>query len=611
MFASNVRRLLVGLAITGFASPAAAQNGTVTGRVTEAGTGKGIASAGVRVLAGIRNAGGSLTDDNGDYRIAGVAPGTYTIEARRVGYSPTRMEGVVVGAGATATVNISMGELPTQLETVITGVSRAPEKVIDAPASVSVVNSEQINERPAVNVADHVAAVPGVDVARGGLLRSNIVARGFNNIFSGAMMTMTDNRFAFVPSLRVNIPYLNPTTMEDIERIEVVLGPGAALYGPNTTSGVMAIFTKSPFTTQGTTVTVDAGNQSVLRGSIRTAWALTPKFGFKLAYEGFKGEEWPFLPADTIGEQKPRDRDINRQGGEVRVDFRPTTASEIIANYGRSQAGSVVEPTGLGPAQVKDWVYQTYQLRGRYRQLFAQVFMNTSDAGGTYLLQKVRTATNCPDVTDDACIIDQSSQLVAQAQHGFNLGTRERLLYGFDYINTMPKTEGTINGRNEDDDDITEVGGYLHSVTDLSPMFELTTAARVDKHSRLDDPVFSPRVALVFKPVENQNIRLTYNRAFSTPSTNNLFLDRVATSTALLDIRALGTPATGFQFKRDCPTGIGSLCMKVFPAFGGTGTFVAANPYANSFAVARAGVVASLTASFTAQFIAAGLPPAV
>src|SRR6266550_809414 len=611
MVAPSLRRLLLGVALTLFALPASAQTGTISGRVTEAGTGRAIANADVRAVSGVSSVFGAHADENGVFRIVNVPPGTYTVEARHLGHKATGVSSVNVGAGASANVDVTMPVAPSQLTEIITTASRAPEKVIDAPASISVVNAEQINERPAISVAEHVAALPGVDVARGGIIRSNIVARGFNNIFSGALMTMTDNRFAFVPSLRVNIPYLNPTTMEDIDHIEVVLGPGAALYGPNTTSGVLAIVTKSPFTSQGTTLTIDGGNQSVMRGSFRTAWAPTPKFGFKVTYDGVKAKEWPFLPADTIGERKPRDRDINRQGGEVRADFRPTTFSEIIANYGRSQAGSVVEPTGLGPAQVNDWIYQTYQLRGRYRQLFAQVFVNTSDAGGTYLLQAVRPTTNCPDVTDQACIIDRSKQYVGQVQHGLNFGVRERLLYGLDYIRTIPVTEGTINGRNENDDDITEVGGYVHSVTQLSPMFELTTAARVDKHSRLKDPVFSPRVALVFKPVEDQNFRLTYNRAFSTPSTNNLFLDRVATATALLNIRALGTPTTGLVFRRDCANGIGSLCMKVFPAFGGTGSFVAANPYANSFAVARAGVVASLTQSFTAQFIAAGLPPAL
>jgi len=609
MSAPFARRLLLGIAMSVLALPAAAQTGTISGRVTEAGTGSGLPNVGVRAVAGLRAVAGAYTDESGNFRITNVPPGTYTVEARIMGHQLTRVEGVTVGSEASANVSIVMPLAPSQLQEVVTTASRASEKVIDAPASISVVTSEQINERPAISVADHVAALPGIDVARGGLMRSNIVARGFNNIFSGAMMTMIDNRFAFVPSLRVNIPYLNPTTMEDIERIEVVLGPGAALYGPNATSGVMALFTKSPFASQGTTITLDGGNQSVLRGSFRTAWAPTPKFGFKVTYEGFRGKEWPVVAADSVGEKKTRDPDINRQGGEIRADFRPAPGAEIIANYGRSQAGSVVEPTGLGPAQVKDWVYQTYQLRGRFRQLFAQVFLNTSDAGGTYLLRVLPT-TSCPNVSNAACIIDRSKQFVAQAQHGLNFGTRERLLYGFDYIQTMPITEGTINGNNEDDDDIREVGGYIHSVTTLSPMFELTTAARVDKHSRLDDPVFSPRVALVFKPVLDQNFRLTYNRAFSTPSTNNLFLDRLATATALLNIRALGTPATGLQFRRDCATGVGGLCMKVFPAFGGTGSFVAANPYANSFAVARAGVVASLTASFTAQFIAAGFPPA-
>lgn len=596
---ANRMRMLFVLAFMATAMTAAAQSGTISGRVTDE-TGKGVSGAIVQAISGLRTVATGLADETGAFRLSNIAPGTYSVQAKRVGFGLKRLDDVKVGAGASAKADIKLSGIATQLEQVVTTASKAPEKIIDAPASISVVTGEQVNERASINVADHVAALPGIDVARGGLMRANIVARGFNNIFSGALMTLTDNRFAFVPSLRVNIPYLSSTTNEDIERIEVVLGPGAALYGPNTASGVMAIFTKSPFSSQGTTVTIDGGNQNVLRGSVRTAFTPSPKLGIKASYDAFKGREWDFVPEDTIGEKKPRERDINRQGGEVRVDFRPTPASEIIANYGRAQAGSAVEPTGLGPAQIKDWVYQTYQIRARVNRLFGQVFLNTSDAGGTYLLQKVRSTTNCPDASDDACIIDKSSQLAAQLQHGLDFGTRQRFLYGLDYIRTMPNTKGTINGRNEGNDQITEVGGYLHSVTSLSRMFELTTAARVDKHSRLEDPIFSPRVALVFKPAENQNLRLTYNRAFSTPSTNALFLDLVATRTALLNIRALGTPQTGLQFSRDCPTGIGGLCMKALPAFGGTGTFVAANPYANSFATARARIIASLTPSFGA-----------
>src|SRR5688572_2112682 len=485
----NRRRLLFVLAFMGFSVPAAAQTGTIQGKVTGV-TGTPISGVQVTASTGLRTVASALTDANGDFRMANIPAGTYTVRARLLGYSAQSQDNVAVTSGFVATTNLTLTQVASQLEQVITTASRAPEKVIDAPASVSVVNAVEINERAAVNVADHVAALPGIDVARGGLVRSNIVARGFNNIFSGALLTLTDNRFAFVPSLRVNIPYLSTTTNEDIERIEVVLGPGAALYGPNTASGVMALFTKSPFASQGTTVTVDAGNQSVLRGALRTAWAPSPKFGFKASYEVFQGEEWPTPKEDSIGdpadpaddEKKPRDPDIRRHGGEFRVDFRPTPSSEIIANYGRSQAGTAVEPTGLGPAQVKDWVYQTYQIRGRMNQSFAQVFLNTSDAGGTYLLRAVRPDTDCPNRLDFACIIDRSSQLAAQVQQGLNLGKRQRFLAGVDYIHTMPKTDSTINGRNENDDDITEIGGYLHSVTQLATQFEVTAAARVDKH---------------------------------------------------------------------------------------------------------------------------------
>ncbi len=80
-------------------------------------------------------------------------------------------------------------------------------------------------------------------------------------------------------------------------------------------------------------------------------------------------------------------------------------------------------------------------------------------------------------------------------------------------------------GRNEDDDDLNEYGGYVQSETALSAPLDLVLALRYDYHSRLEDPELSPRAALVFKPRETQTLRLTYNRAFSTPSTNNLYLD--------------------------------------------------------------------------------------
>jgi len=587
--------MLFAITLMGLALPAAAQTGSISGRVTSGG-GRGIPD--VTVTAAIGDVAGTraVTGSNGEYRISGLSAGIYTVTTIGVGYQPSRLDGVNVGAGASAMANFSLTALSI-LQDVVTTVSRRQEKATDAPASVSVVSAVEINERPSINVADHVVAQPGVDVARGGVMQANIVTRGFNNIFSGALLTLTDNRFAFVPSLRVNIPYLQSTTNEDIERVEIVLGPGAALYGPNTAGGVMHVITKSPFNSEGTTLTVDGGERSIFRGAVRHAGAPTEKIAYKISYDYFQGNEWRPPAVDPL-ERVPRDFDLKRQGGEARVDFRPTPGSEIIGTYGRSMANSV-EPTGLGPAQVKDWVVQNYQLRGRVNQLFAQVFLNASDAGETFLLRTLNP------------IIDKSKQFVGQIQHGLDFGERQSFLYGIDYLNTNPDTEGSINGRNEDDDEISETGAYLHSVTRLSPKFEVTAAARLDKHSRLDDAVFSPRLALVFKPVENQNLRATYNRAFSTPSTLNLFLDlqagRIpASGTQLFGVRALGVPSEGgLKFKRDAATGgVGGLFMRA-GAFPGAGLTTAQIP-ANASSLYRVAVGAAAS-----SLIAGGIPAAV
>jgi iron complex outermembrane receptor protein len=215
-------------------------------------------------------------------------------------------------------------------------------------------------------------------------------------------------------------------------------------------------------------------------------------------------------------------------------------------------AGSAIELTGTsGAAQVKDWTYQSIQTRLRSGRLFAQVFGNFSDAGETFLLR-----TNTP-------IIDQSRLYSAQIQHGMTFG-RVDAIYGLDYTKTDPRTGGTINGRNEDDDQVTEFGGYLHTVTHLSDQWQFLAAARLDNNNRVDGNVFSPRVALVFKPMPDQNFRVTFNRAFTTPSNFSLFLDLPSGTIPLgplgtYRVVALGVPKEGFHFRRDCN---GTLCMR-------------------------------------------------
>jgi iron complex outermembrane receptor protein len=476
----------------------------------------------------------------------------------------------------------------------------------------------------------------------GGIAQTNISTRGFNNAFSGALLMLQDYRFAGVPSLRVNVPLLLTGVSEDIDRMEVLLGPASALYGPNSANGVLHVITKSPFTSAGTTLTVDAGERSILRGAIRHATALSPRFGFKVSGEYLTGKDWEFddpaepgpptpanpsrpttygaaAPPGREGETARRDFDVTKMAGEARIDFRPTPNLDLVTTYGYSKIDNALELTGTnGTAQARNWTYQSIQQRVNWGRLFVQGFVNLSDAGnkdstdlrGTFLLR------------NGVPIVDNSRVFAVQAQHGADLfDGRESLVYGVDYIFTNPRTGRTINGRNEDNDDVREIGAYLQSTTHLSRRFDLIGALRVDNHDLLDETFFSPRVALMFMPSETQSLRATYNRAFSTPSNFSFFLDLPQASITLVpgpnpigfQVRGLGVPTSGFTFRRDCATGAGGLCMRSpFPIVGPTGAITGAP---NSVVDANAAqyyrtLVGGNQTAFVNALIAAGVTPA-
>lgn len=600
-----VRTLQLAAALLLFtALPALAQEtGNLAGAVKDAASGRPM--SGVRVDAVTADghvAATTTTDARGAYRFAGLRAGSYTVVIKGQEDAADRKLDAVISAGQTARVDASVSGGNVVLNPLVVSASKRSEKALEAPARVEVVNERDIAARPAVTAVDHLRSVPGVDVAQTGVGSANVVARGFNNIFSGALHALADYRLVAVPSLRVNFLQFVPANNEDIARMEVVLGPGAALYGPNTADGILHIITKSPLDEQGTTVAMGGGTRNALQGEFRTSHLLAPNLGFKLSGQYLRADEWSYTDPAEVAERAKfssnlafyradlmrasgidqaeadrrialigqRDNDILRWGGEARADWRFADQGTAVFAAGISRSVNGIELNGLGAAQVKDWQYTYYQARANYGRLFGQVYMNQSNAGETFLLR------------NGAPIVDRSHILVAQLQHGLDFGTRQRFTYGADATWTTPVTGGTINGFYEDDDGTTEYGGYLQSETELTKQLDLVLAGRVDYHSALPDLVFSPRAALVFKPAPGHALRFTFNRAFSTPSSLNQFLDLGSPipndqlAGLGYSLRVQGTGDTGFHFR----DGSGDyLARSPFtPAgLGGPGTLLPAN----------------------------------
>ena len=520
------RLLFLGM-VLGCGTLWAQPGGFIEGTVAEEGGGA-LAGANITVTGeALPGGAGTAAGAGGRFRLA-VPAGEYQVEITFVGYRPEALEKVQVEAGGTTRLEVVLANQVIYLGQSVVSASRRKEKILDAPASVSVVEGREIRNNPALSVSDHVKNLPAVDIAKRGLANANVVVRGFNNVFSGTLLTLTDNRIARIPSLRVNAMNFIPLTNDDVERIEVVLGPGSALYGPNSADGVMHLITRSPFSSQGTTVNVGTGERSLRHTSVRHAGLVGDRLGYKISGQYYAGTEWDYTDPEEVKAQslrqaeidagadlpplETRDPETSNQSIELRLDWRASEDFTAILSAGHNNA-NIVGMTGVGASQTLDWQYNYTQLRLLYRDWFFQAFRNWSDAGDTFLLR-----TGVP-------VVDRSYLDVFQAQHTSRVGRRQRFTYGIDVLLTRPDTDGTIMGRNEDDDGLNEAGGYVQSETALDEMLDLVLALRYDYHSRLKDPELSPRAALVYKPGKTQTLRLTFNRAFSTPTSNNLYLD--------------------------------------------------------------------------------------
>ena len=147
---------------------------------------------------------GTVTSQEGDFRIENLPAGAYRLRITHIGYRDLVREKIEIVTGGVLELELELEAELIFLEQNVVSASRRQEKILEAPASVAVVEAREIRDRPSLSVVEHIRDLPAVDFSQTGLAQSNVVVRGFNNIFSGALLTLTDNRIARVPSLRLN-----------------------------------------------------------------------------------------------------------------------------------------------------------------------------------------------------------------------------------------------------------------------------------------------------------------------------------------------------------------------------------------------------------------------
>jgi len=167
----------------------------------------------------------------------------------------------VAAAQDTLAQDLKRLSLEELLNIEVTVVTRQPEPVRAAAASVSVITNEDLRRSGVTTIADAIAMADGMHVARFNSGSWAISTRGFNGSTPNKLLVMVDGRNAFSPFFTGVFWNTLDYVLEDIERIEVVRGPGATLWGANAVNGVINIITRHSRDTRGTLVTVGAGNE--------------------------------------------------------------------------------------------------------------------------------------------------------------------------------------------------------------------------------------------------------------------------------------------------------------------------------------------------------------
>ena len=543
---ANRIRLLVGglsgvlaalLILAAAPGAAAAQTGTVSGTIQDE-AGAGVAGAQVIVQGtGLQ----ALTGSAGTFQISGVPVGTYQIRVVQLGFREAREEGVQVRAGETTRVDVTLESLPIALTGVVVAAGRRAQRQTEAPATITRIDTSDLGNLPGGNFSSALKQVKGLDFIQVGVSGAAVNARGFNSSFNNRMLMIEDNRIAVLPESGLPLGQFTPIPLIDLAGVEVLVGPGAALYGPDASSGVISLTSKDPRDFSGTSAMITGGSRSYFNLQARQADMLNEDWGYKVTGEFHRVDDFenrlnygtpeePIWEMGTGGSPGLDDesgvswenRAIRGQAGLVRY----FDEGRLEFGAGASMNDGVGQ-TNVGRNQFDGWTYNYQQVRLTTPSWFVNLYRAQSQAGDSYALNRFSTNRVAnPDLTDDQVrrISDWPSDgriLAAEVQNNLTIPA----LFGSQVTWGLQARRDAVSSDRRwltdrltgEDVTIGQVGVYGQVETPLPSNLRLVLAARVDEHDNYDTQ-FSPKAGLVWSPQPDQALRFTFNRAFKSPT---------------------------------------------------------------------------------------------
>jgi iron complex outermembrane receptor protein len=390
----------------------------------------------------------------------------------------------------------------------VTSVSKRSQKLADAAAAVFVITQDDIRRSGATNIPEALRMVPGLQVARIDENKWAIASRGFNGRFDNKLLVLIDGRSVYTPLFSGVYWNVQDVMLEDVDRIEVIRGPGATLWGANAVDGVINIITKSARSTQSALVTAEAGTEE--RGSTNVRYG--GKINDNTYYRAY-GKYFNIGPSQYPNSNLTANDNWDAWRGGFRTDWTPAGSNSVTlqgdihrSNFGETlTVPSLAAPfSGTFPNQ---GTFSGGNILGRWNHSFDTSSMS---------LQMYYDHTN---LVDNSLFVDRQNIFDIDFQHSFHPGTRHEVVWGGGYRAIADSNQSSFTVSIQPNKlTLNQLSAFAQDeISFADKRVRLTLGSKLERTAFTGLEV-EPNARLLWSLTKNQAIWTAVSRAVRTPA---------------------------------------------------------------------------------------------
>ncbi|MBU1054601.1 MAG: TonB-dependent receptor [Proteobacteria bacterium] len=401
---------------------------------------------------------------------------------------------------------LSIREL-MEIEIEITTASRKSQTIANTAAAAFVITQEDIRRSGVTSIPEALRMVPGLQVARIDANKWAISSRGFNSRVSNKLLVLMDGRTLYSPLYTTVFWDIQDTLLEDIDRIEVIRGPGAALWGANAVNGVINIITKNTKDTTGGLISVGAGKEERGFGSFRFGDTLGKNAYYRIFGKYADRDESKY----SSGHDAADDWDIYTLG--FRTDWNPTETDSVMfqANNSSADSGAATTVPSLTPPYSTALVEDNNNEGINFLTRWQRILSNTSDMILQLYYDRTKQSLSIIGETRNTYDLD--------FQHRFSPLKDHEIIWGLGYRLTNDKIKPSysvhIDQKSRTDD------LFSAFVQDDIKIFEDSMRLTIGAKFEYKDYIgfeFQPNIRALWTPDKQNSIWAAFSRAVRTPS---------------------------------------------------------------------------------------------